>query len=186
MLLFFPLAYTVTQVECLLTLLRVFHVFLRILHKKPTGIFLCLLPTLFLLQQQVAHQQSLPHLLLASFPICHYLFLQQTLLHRLVSSVMCIFYSWYSITRHYKMSVFVFSYIFLWERSRQREVRGSRELGTESRFPPWLSRNPTTWACTVTSQDLHWQVATIRSQKQRANLDKLIYIYRTQVSCLIG
>lgn len=90
----FSLAYTVIQVGCLLMHLRVSHFFLRIPHKKLTGLsLLCLLLTLFLLQQQVTHQPNPLLLLLASFQICHYLFLQQTLQHRWVSSVFCIFVS---------------------------------------------------------------------------------------------
>lgn len=89
----FSSACTVTQVGCLLMLLRVFHFFLHIRHKKLTGLsVLYLLLTLFLLQRQVIQQPNLLLLHLVSFQICHCLFPQQTLQHRLVSSDICILY----------------------------------------------------------------------------------------------
>lgn len=91
----FSLACTVTQVGCLLMLLRVSHFFLRIPHKKLTGLWaLYLLLTLFLLQQQVIRPPNPLLLHLVSFQICHCLFPQQTLQHRLVSSDICILYPW--------------------------------------------------------------------------------------------
>lgn len=91
----FSLACTVTQVGCLLMLLRVSHFFLRIPHKKLTGLSaLYLLLTLFLLQQQVIQPPNPLLLHLVSFQICHCPFPQQTLQHRLVSPDICILYPW--------------------------------------------------------------------------------------------
>lgn len=104
----FFLAYTVIQVGCLLTHLRVFHFFLHIRHKKLTGLsLLCLLLTLFLLQQQVTQQPNPLLLLLASFQICHYLFPQQTLQHRWASSVFYILYPWDCPVNKYLSNTFL-------------------------------------------------------------------------------